>query len=150
MARLACGSIIPSVTRDLQDAIIDTMPASEKPTFGESEIDAEEVRLALERICASANVAGSEKLVQFLRFVVETSLSGNARDLKETIIGISVFARSPDYDPKADTVVRSQAWRLRSKLAEYYRTEGANDPVIIDMPKGSYVPVFSRRRQSAK
>jgi hypothetical protein len=84
-------------------------------------------------------------LIQFLSFVVETTVNGNAGYLKETTIGVSVFGRTPDYDPKTDSVVRSQAWRLRSKLNKYYQAEGAEDPVIIDVPRGSYVPVFVRR-----
>jgi hypothetical protein len=72
-------------------------------------------------------------------------VNGNAGYLKETIIGISVFGRTPDYDPKMDSVVRSQAWRLRSKLIKYYQTEGAEDSLIIDIPRGSYVPLFVRR-----
>lgn len=65
--------------------------------------------------------------------------------LKETIIGVAVFGRSPDYDPKADTIVRSQAWRLRSKLRKYYSSEGTNEPIIIDLPIGHYVPTFRLR-----
>jgi hypothetical protein len=65
--------------------------------------------------------------------------------LKETTIGVSVFARSPDYDPKVDTIVRSQVWRLRAKLRKYYASEGANDPIIIEIPIGRYVPAFHPR-----
>jgi hypothetical protein len=85
------------------------------------------------------------KLVQFLMFVVDATVSGQADDLKETTIGAVVFGRAPDYDPKAETVVRSHAWRLRAKLRDYYNSEGALDPVLIDIPLGHYVPVFSRR-----
>jgi hypothetical protein len=104
-----------------------------------------EVLEALERVRTSQTLSSSEKLVQFLSFVVETTVSGNARHLKETIIGVSVFGRTPDYDPKSDSIVRSQAWRLRSKLNEYYQTEGADDHLIIDIARGSYVPMFVRR-----
>jgi hypothetical protein len=119
----------------------------ELKVHGEAEPTPAEVRDELERVRKSETIAGSEKLVQFLTFVVESTLSGEARYLKETIIGVSVFGRSPDYDPKTDTVVRSQAWRLRAKLNEYYRSEGVGAPVIIDIPRGSYVPVFLRRRR---
>ena len=126
------------------------MQASIEADAAAEELDAAEVRAALERVRKSYTLAGSEKLVLFLSFVVETALRGDAHYLKETIIGVSVFGRVPDYDPKADTIVRSQAWRLRSKLSEYYRTEGAQDPVIIDIPRGSYVPVFFRRNRDAR
>jgi hypothetical protein len=81
--------------------------------------------------------------------VVGSTLKGEADHLKETTIGVAVFGRSPDYDPKVDTIVRSQAWRLRSKLKKYYASEGANDPIIIDIPTGHYVPVFHLREEAA-
>jgi hypothetical protein len=85
--------------------------------------------------------------VQLLRFVVGSTLKGEAMYLKETTIGVAVFGRSPDYDPKVDTIVRSQAWRLRAKLKKYYATEGREDALVIDLPLGHYVPVFSVRPQ---
>jgi hypothetical protein len=87
----------------------------------------------------------AEKLTELLRYLVETTLSGNAHYLKETTIGVSVFNRSPDYDPKSDAIVRSQACRLRAKLKRYYATEGYRDPLIIDIPKGQYSAAFSWR-----
>jgi hypothetical protein len=140
MAHLNLSSIFIIVMRDLRN----TAMATPIENAGE-EFSSAEIRDALERVRHSHTIAGSEKLIQFLSFVVETTLSGNARHLKETIIGISVFGRAPDYDPKADTIVRSQAWRLRSKLNEYYQSEGASDPVLIELPRGSYVPLFVRR-----
>ena len=88
---------------------------------------------------------GCQRLVQLLTFVVEATLKGESGHVKETTIGVFVFGRSPDYDPKVDTIVRSQAWRLRGKLKEYYASEGADDPIIIDVPVGRYVPVFRSR-----
>ena len=90
-------------------------------------------------------MSGCHRLVQLLTFVVGSTLRGDATHLKETTIGVAVFGRSPDYDPKVDTIVRSQAWRLRSKLKKYYATEGANDPLVIEIPIGHYVPVFHAR-----
>ena len=104
-----------------------------------------EVWSALHRILKSQTMRRAEKLIQLLNFLVETTLEGNAHYLKETTIGVSVFGRSPDYDPKTDTIVRSQAWRLRAKLRDYYATEGAHDPVIIDIVKGQYSATFSMR-----
>jgi len=102
-----------------------------------------DIRNAVDRVRKSRTVGSSERLTEFLNFVVEASLNGE--HLKETTIGVSVFGCKPDYDPKADAIVRSQAWRLRLKLKEYYAGEGADDPVIIDLPKGHYVPVFTVR-----
>ena len=104
-----------------------------------------EIRAALHRLCRSKSFAGSEKLIRFLTFVVETTIRGDSGHLKEAVIGMSVFGRTPDYDPKADTIVRSQAWRLRFKLKEYYESDGATEPLKIVLRKGSYVPIFVRR-----
>jgi hypothetical protein len=104
-----------------------------------------EVWCELERIGRSATIKRAERLIQLLNFLVETTLSGHSDYLKETTIGVSVFGRSPDYDPKTDTIVRSQAWRLRAKLSDYYASEGAEDSVIISVPKGQYTAVFCYR-----
>jgi hypothetical protein len=121
------------------------IPVQPQANAAGDEFTPREVLAALDRLRRSQTLSGSEKLIQFLSFVVETTVNGNAGYLKETIIGISVFGRTPDYDPKMDSVVRSQAWRLRSKLIKYYQTEGAEDSLIIDIPRGSYVPLFVRR-----
>jgi hypothetical protein len=105
----------------------------------------EQIRAALDRLCKSKAFSGSEKLIRFLNFIVETTIRGESNYLKETVIGMSVFGRAPDYDPKADTIVRSQAWRLRSKLSVYYESEGASEPLKIMLRKGSYIPIFVRR-----
>src|SRR5262249_52884770 len=81
-------------------------------------------------------------LADFLRFVVERHLDGKDDELKETLLAIEVFGRKPDYDPKQDSIVRTEAGPLRSKLIEYYSGEGRNDSVIIELPKGRYTPVF--------
>ena len=136
--------------RDLRSAETRVPPGSTTSAGAATEeVAPAEIRAALECVRHSDTLAGSEKLVSFLSFVVETALHGDAHYLKETIIGVSVFGRLPDYDPKADTIVRSQAWRLRSKLSDYYHSEGAHDPVIIDIPRGCYVPVFIRRVRDA-
>jgi hypothetical protein len=88
---------------------------------------------------------GCSRLTQLLNFVVKSTLQGESAYLKETTIGVAVFGRDPDYDPKVDTIVRSQAWRLRSKLRKYYASEGANDRIVVDIPIGHYVPVFHVR-----
>jgi TolB-like protein/Flp pilus assembly protein TadD len=99
------------------------------------------VRRQLERALASAKFARSERLSRFLRFVVERHLEGRDEELKESVIAIEVFG-TRDYDPKQDSLVRTEAGRLRARLAEYYLGEGDGDPVIIELPKGGYVPVF--------
>jgi len=110
-----------------------------------SHLDTAVVRNEMERIRSSHSMSGCNRLLQLLNFVVESTLRGDASHLKETTIGVEVFGRSPDYDPKVDTIVRSQAWRLRTKLRKYYVTEGAEDPMVIEVPTGQYVPSFHAR-----
>src|SRR5262249_27117312 len=105
--------------------------------------EAEAVRRQLERVLASANFTRSERLSRFLRFVVEGHLEGRDNELKHSVIALEVFGNR-DYDPDQDSIVRTEAGRLRARLAEYYTREGARDPVIIELPKGGYVPVFRR------
>lgn len=108
----------------------------------------EEVRHQLKLIVGSNGFFRAQRMQRFLTFVVEASLDAKSQsiDLKESVIGVAVFDRPPDYDPKSDPVVRVEARRLRSKLEEYYQGPGCGDPVSIDLPKGSYVPVWSWRQ----
>jgi hypothetical protein len=106
----------------------------------------EQIRLAVSHIRSSRTMKGCLKLMQLLEYVVEATMVGEAEYLKETTIGVSVFGRKPDYDPKVDTIVRSQAWRLRAKLRKYYATEGTNDDIVVSLPRGHYIPVFLARR----
>ena len=112
----------------------------ERSSENPSEAD---VRDALARVRSSRTFGRSERLLLLLTFLVNATLEGDAAHLKETIIAISVCGRSPDYNPKADAIVRSQAWRLRAKLREYYDSEGSADPVVITLHSGRYVPTFS-------
>jgi TolB-like protein len=105
----------------------------------------DEVRAELERVLASASFAGTSRLSRFLRFVVERSLAGEAERLKEYVIGVEVFDRDERYDPRIDSIVRVEAGRLRAKLDDYYRGDGAGDAVAIRLEKGSYAPEFVRR-----
>ena len=102
--------------------------------------NAQLVREELEKVLASPGFARNERLSGFLRFVVERQLEGQAGTLKETVIAVEAFGRRPDYDPKLDSIVRTEAARLRTRLAEYYAGEGLGDAVVIDLPKGGYVP----------
>jgi tetratricopeptide (TPR) repeat protein len=109
----------------------------------------EAVRAQIDRILLWQGFADSPQLGRFLRHVVEQKLSGNAAAVKEILIGQEVFNRSSSFDPKSDSIVRSEARRLRTKLAEYYGGEGAHDRLRIDVPKGGYLPVFSVRNGAA-
>src|SRR5213594_1108837 len=104
------------------------------------------VRQQLVRILSSAGFTRNERLSRFVRFIVERHLEGRNRELKESVLGVEVFDRKPDYDPRQDSIVRTEAARLRVRLAEYYEADGRNDPLIIELPKGGYVPVLRERQ----
>jgi hypothetical protein len=133
------------VGRHLQDA--ENAVTSEPPnsTAAVGELSALEIWTAVNRFRNSRAMKACMKLMQLLDFVVQATVNGESEYLKETTIGVFVFGRRPDYDPKADTIVRSQAWRLRAKLRKYYAYEGAQERVIIDLPKGHYIPNFRVR-----
>jgi serine/threonine-protein kinase len=103
----------------------------------------------LERILASDTFARSERMSRFLRFTVQQALAGKADSLKEYLIGVEVYDKPETLDPRFDPIVRVEAGRLRSKLREYYESEGGNDPVLISFRKRSYAPVFRFRFSNA-
>ena len=105
----------------------------------------DEVRAALERIVVSDVFRSSPQLASFLSFVVEAVLHGKSERIKGYTIGIEVLRRDIKFDPQIDPIVRVEATRLRRAMERYYAGPGLNDPVIIDLPRGSYVPTFSYR-----
>jgi len=107
--------------------------------------DGSAVRAQLGKILSSSVFVNSPRMRRFLRFVVETTLDGNGERIKEYVIAIEVFEKTDDYDPQADSTVRTEASKLRSRLTHYYDTEGRDDPIGITIPKGSYVPQFEQR-----
>lgn len=111
----------------------------------EQQPNAEEVRAALGRIVESPGFAGAGRLASFLTYLVEQVLSGQGERLKESVLGVEVFQRPADYDPRTDPIVRVEARRLRGRLEEYYSGPGKEEVVRIDLPKGGYVPVFGKQ-----
>src|SRR5258708_3404508 len=103
---------------------------------------AEPIRTHLDKILSSPGFVRNERLSRFLRFVVEQHLEGKTSEVKESLLGIEVFGRAPGYDTRSDSVVRTEAAKLRARLAEYYGGEGTSDRVVIELPKGGYSPVF--------
>ncbi|MGA8432668.1 MAG: hypothetical protein WB729_22770 [Candidatus Sulfotelmatobacter sp.] len=110
-----------------------------------AQVSTDTVRQQLQRILASALFRNARRPSQFLHFVVESTIAGEEDQLKEYVIAVEAFDRPVDYDPKADPIVRIEAGRLRKKLAEYYGGPGASDPIVIELPKGAYIPVFQPR-----
>src|SRR5579862_866662 len=102
------------------------------------------VRTELDRVLASDGFSRNERMSRFLRFLVERHLQGRSGEIKESLIAVEVFGRKPDYDPKRDPVVRTEAVRLRARLDKYYAGEGRQNALIIELPKGAYIPFFRR------
>ena len=112
-------------------------------------MDSMRVKAQLENLLSSGELASAPSLQRFLRHVVEETLAGRGDSLKEYSIGSVVFGRGADFNPRIDPIVRVQARNVRARLEQYYAGPGARDPVIIELPKGAYVPVFRLRQQAA-
>src|SRR4030095_10752136 len=106
---------------------------------------AADIRAELAYVLADAGFARNARMSRFLTFLVDRHLEGHDEELKESLIAHEVFGRRPDYDPKRDSIVRTEAARLRGRLAEHYAGAGRHSSVIVDIPKGGYVPVFRYR-----
>lgn len=96
----------------------------------------------LERILAYPPFQNSRRYPKFLKFIVEKALSGSPEEIKERVIGIEVFDRPPSYEPASDPVVRLVAGEIRKRLAQYYIQEAHEHELRVEIPPGSYVPVF--------
>jgi len=105
-------------------------------------VDSRAVREHLDRVLASPSFAGSPRLRQFLRFVVEETLAGRAAEIKESVVAVHVFGRRSNFDSRSDSVVRVQASHLRKRLHDYYQNEGLREGMVIELPPGAYVPSF--------
>ena len=113
--------------------------------MSDARTDLDAAQRQLERVLASPGFLRNERMSRFLRFLAERHLEGQSNQLKESVIAVEVFGRKPDYAPSRDSIVRTEAGRLRARLAEYYLAEGKDDAVVIELPKGGYVPAFRSR-----
>jgi len=109
----------------------------------------EEFFQQIDHITKSHSLRGSESLCKLLQYLAKQALDNPDAPLKEYQIATEVYGRSPDFDPQSDSTIRVQAGRLRMKLAEYYASEGVNDPIVVRIPKGSYHLVFEPRQFEA-
>ena len=124
------------------------MPADSRGRV--DEVSTYQVQAELQRVSQSAPFLKSAQLQRMLRFLVEETVAGRAERLKEYVVGVEVFGRPGSFDPRIDSIVRVEARRLRFALDSYYGGEGRNDPITIDLPKGSYVPHFLPRSDVAE
>ena len=103
---------------------------------------AEQCQQQVHRIIHSATFRNALTLQQLFQFLADKAIAGAKEGLKEYTIGVEAFGRKQDFDPKTDPIVRVQIHRLRQKLKEYYDAEGSHDPILIEIPKGHYLPSF--------
>jgi serine/threonine-protein kinase len=109
-------------------------------------ISSVEIHAELQRILGSGAFASATRMKRFLRCVVEETLGGRGDQLNEQFLGVEVYDRDESFDPRVDSIVRVDAGRLRSKLMEYYSSEGTSSSIVIEIPKGSYKALFSKAK----
>jgi len=110
-----------------------------KPPCSFSEVA---IRGELQRILASRTFRAAQGQKKFLAYTVEELLAGHAHRLKEYVIATDALGRKESFDPRLDPIVRTEARKLRARLAKYYEKEGSSDPLRVELRKGSYVPFF--------
>ncbi|HLN04298.1 MAG TPA: hypothetical protein VK335_33735 [Bryobacteraceae bacterium] len=111
----------------------------------DAEVTSLTVREHLDKILASKEFVHADSLRRFLSYTVDKAIDGDPGSLKESLLGTQLFGRGDAFDPRIDPIVRVQAGKLRTRLERYYASDGRSDPLIIDFPKGGYVPVFHLR-----
>src|SRR5258708_32969486 len=116
--------------------------------MGASAVSRDLILEQLERVLASSLFQGAVRSCALLKFIVEEFLNGRIDRLKEYTIGADALGRGDSFDPRTDPIVRAEASRLRARLERYYAAEGQADPLVIVLPKGSYVPKFQFLDQS--
>jgi hypothetical protein len=115
---------------------------SKSPGVSSKHPSKEQIQSQAQKILQSARFRNAPSMQHLLQFLISQTYGPDAETVKESTIGVAVFSRPPDFDPKIDPVVRVQVHRLRQKLQEYYETDGKYDPILIDIPKGRYILNF--------
>jgi hypothetical protein len=108
-------------------------------------LELEATHAQIQRILQSKAFRTSEIHRTLLSYLADKSVSGTADGLKEYTVGLDVFAKPDSYDPRQESTVRMHVARLRQKIGEYYRTEGLDDPIVVDLPKGGFKLTFEPR-----
>ena len=126
----------------LNMASISHNPAPEAP---EDQPSLEERRALIERVAASEQFSRAARLHDFLLYVGRQSLKDSSAEIHEQEIGAKVFGRSEYYDTSQDNIVRVNATELRKRIELYFASEGTHEPLILDIPRGGYKPIFHRR-----
>ena len=118
--------------------------------MGVPEIPRELTLEELEAVLSSKTFQGAERSAALLRYIVERTLNGQSDRLKEFTLGAEALGRGESFDPRTDPIVRAEASRLRSRLERYYAGEGRARSLVIEVPKGSYVPLLRERPPATK
>ncbi len=110
-----------------------------------SALQQDQIRAHLEMVIGSPLFNTSARRGQLLRYLVERTLAGEGSRMSEYAIGVDVLGRPESFDPRIESIVRTEMGRLRQKLKEYYSQAGADYPVVIELPLRSYAPRFAFR-----
>lgn len=112
--------------------------------------DVAAIREQLDRLLVHPLFSNSKRYPVLLNYTVDQTLKGNVAELKERSIGIEVFGRTPSYDANADPVVRITAGEVRKRLMQYYYDSTHDGELVIELPTGSYVPIFHNAEPTAE
>src|SRR6201985_322519 len=115
----------------------------------ETEQDIELFQQHLKEVIEGAAFKASQRSGQFLKYIVDQAIAGHFESLKERVIGIELFGRSPTYDTGEDAIVRVTASDVRKRLLQHYGKEGANSEFRISLPLGAYIPEIARKTRSS-
>lgn len=107
-------------------------------------IDLAEAQAEIDRLLADSRFQSPERNRNFLRFIASEYFEGRAEAIKAYTIAVDVFGRPANFDASVDPIVRIEATRLRAALTQYYEVHGSDTGIRVDLPRGRYVPVFSR------
>jgi tetratricopeptide (TPR) repeat protein len=107
------------------------------------DISSAEIRSQLEKISAGPELESSPRLVELLNYIGEEFLAGRADRIKGFTIGQAIYVTDVNVEPESNSIVRVEMGRLRRRLAEYYLSSGRADPIVVEIPKGSYAPRFT-------
>jgi TolB-like protein/Flp pilus assembly protein TadD len=114
-----------------------------RPLFFPAPESSTAIQEELGRILSSHTFRAAEREKTLLRYVVHQTTQGRGAEIKEYTIAVEAFGRRDSFDPRSDSIVRTEARNVRLRLARYYASEGLNDPVRIELPKGGYEPQFT-------
>src|SRR5215469_5551309 len=116
------------------------MPVRSEPS--PAAVSSEAIWRETEKVVASRTFRSAAGQRNFLRYAVAETLQGRGHLLKEYSIGVAVFHKKESFDPRLDSIVRTEARKLRGRLSKYFETEGKDDPIRIDVPLGRYAALF--------